>query len=297
MKIKKLSFYLTLLLFLSSFVLNDKILIYIALFLVISIGILHGANDILLIQKTNFISKSNKFLSEIIYTLIVLFAIAVFYFIPFYALIFFILFSAYHFGEQHLSNFYLLNRLKLLKAIHHFLFGLTILGMLFWFKPIVTNQVVFDLAHFEVPIIWYQYIFIVSLICSIVVASLLLFFKAYQLAALSAEYIMLLLYALVFYFSPLLFGFAIYFALWHSLPSLSDQIEFVYKVNFLEGFKRYFKDAAMYWLVSVIGFAVFLYFFYETKLFYSFLFTFIAAITFPHVIVMGKMFNYLKDKT
>lgn len=297
MKIKELSFLLSLLILFISFFLHENYLMFIALALVVSVGILHGANDIVLIQKTNFISKKNKFFAVVAYSLVVLLAIAIFYFIPFYALLSFILFSAYHFGEQHLSKALASQKNKFLHPLLYFSFGLTILSMLFWIKPDITNKVIYDLAEFTVPIQWFAYTFIISISTALSMASMMYAKKQLNLKELRVEFLLLLLYAVIFYFTPLILGFAVYFAFWHSLPSLSDQIGFIYKVNMMKGIKLYLRDAGVYWLVSIIGFIVFLYYFHEAKLFYSFLFAFIAAITFPHVIVMGKMFTYLKDKS
>ncbi|GGE09935.1 Brp/Blh family beta-carotene 15,15'-dioxygenase [Psychroflexus salis] len=267
-----------------------------ALFLILSVGILHGANDILLIEKTKFLSKKNRLLSKIIYIMIVVLAIIMFYFIPFYALVFFILFSAYHFGEQHWAKIFSGVKYVNTQKLFMFLYGFCILNMLFWLQHEATNQVIRDIANFEITNLVF---FSLTLISFLILLILSLFFykkNRLQLKTLFKEFLILLLFALIFKFTPLLLGFAIYFTFWHSLPSLKDQIDFLYKSSYTLGFKKYFKDAGIYWFVSVIGLGIFVYFFYETKLFYSLLFTFIAAITFPHVIVMGKMFSYLKSK-
>ncbi|GGE30294.1 hypothetical protein GCM10010832_08440 [Psychroflexus planctonicus] len=270
--------------------------VYLALFLIISIGILHGANDILLIEKSKFVVNKNKWYIKLTYVFIVLLAVILFYFVPFYALIIFILFSAYHFGEQHWSQKFSTNQYGFLKKVFQFTFGLLILSLLFLLKPETTNQVIEDLANFSVPFNWFTYLSACSLTMSLIFSVLLLIKKELILTKFSFEFSLLILYTLVFYFTPLILGFAIYFAFWHSLPSLNDQIKFIYGGKLVPGIKSYIKDAGIYWLVSVVGFAAFLFFFYETKLFYSFLFAFIAAITFPHVIVMGKMFSYLKKQ-
>lgn len=297
MKIRKSSFYLSLFILIITFFIDSYLMIYIALVLIISVGILHGANDILLLQKTNFVSKKNRFYSVAIYSLVVIMAIAIFYYIPFYALLFFILFSAYHFGEQHLSKTLISKNNVIISQLLFFTFGLSILSMLFWLNPVLTNEVIFDLTEFKVPLNWYFILFLSSILISFLLVGYLFFKKSIIVKEISKEFILLLFYAVIFYQSPLILAFAVYFAFWHSLPSLADQIYFIYKVNFINGIKQYCKDAGLYWLVAIVGFVVFLYFFYESKLFYSFLFSFIAAITFPHVIVMGKMFSYLKDKS
>ena len=240
--------------------------------------------------------NKNKWYINIMYVIVVFLAIILFYFIPFYALITFILFSAYHFGEQHWSKKFETKKYSLIKKNFQFSFGLLILSILFLLKPETTNQIIQDLANFTVPVECFVYLSTFSLIMSLVSSMFLLIKKELLLTNFSFEFSLLILYTLVFYYTPLILGFAIYFAFWHSLPSLKDQTNFIYGEKLSLGIKSYIKDAGIYWLISIIGFVLFLFFFYETNRFYSFLFAFIAAITFPHVIVMGKMFSYLKNQ-
>ena len=72
--------------------------------LIFSFGILHGSNDILLINSITNSKLKYPFLRVLgIYLLTVLSAVILFYILPAVALALFILFSAFHFGEQHWS--------------------------------------------------------------------------------------------------------------------------------------------------------------------------------------------------
>ncbi|MDA8630531.1 hypothetical protein N9L42_02930, partial [Flavobacteriaceae bacterium] len=70
--------------------------------LILSIGVVHGANDLLIIKKY---SKKETKRSEAIYFLyylaIVLLGFIFFYVFPSIALLTFVIVSIYHFGEQH----------------------------------------------------------------------------------------------------------------------------------------------------------------------------------------------------
>lgn len=275
---------------------SESVLAYLSLILIVSIGILHGANDILLIEKTKFISVKYKWLTKFIYTLIVLLAIGFFYFIPFFALLTFIIFSSYHFGEQHWSKHFKSPQFGWVKKVFQFTFGLFILSLLFLLKVEATNEVIYDLANFQLSKFDYTLLSGIAVVACVALGVFLARKAELTLSHFAIEFSLLILYAFVFNFTPLILGFAIYFAFWHSLPSLKDQIDFIYQEKLKFGIQSYFKDAGVYWLISVVGFGLFLYFFYESKLFYSLLFSFIAAITFPHVIVMGKMFSFLKNQ-
>ena len=53
----------------------------------------------------------------------------------------------------------------------------------------------------------------------------------------------------------------------------------------------YFRSAFVYWIVSLTGIALLYYIFKDQKMFNALFFSFLAAITFPHVIVILKMFR------
>jgi len=116
--------------------------------LIFSFGILHGSNDLLLIEslkskKTNY--SFHKTLGA--YLVIVLAAVAVFYFIPMLALILFIIFSAYHFGEQHWEH-QNLGFDKFAEISFYFFYGNFILSLLFIFnKEEVLEVVYLSLIH------------------------------------------------------------------------------------------------------------------------------------------------------
>jgi Brp/Blh family beta-carotene 15,15'-monooxygenase len=103
----------------------------------------------------------------------------------------------------------------------------------------------------------------------------------------------LLVLAIVFKASSLIWGFAIYFIFWHSIPSLNDQITFLYGESTWSNFKKYFKTAFVYWFISLIGIFGLYVVAKDMLVFDALFFAFLASITFPHCIVILNMF---KDK-
>ena len=77
---------------------------YLAYFLILSLGILHGSNDIRLFNGMQ--KKNVKGYRRILITYIgaVIIAFSVFMLIPRLGLLVFVLISGYHFGEQHLAD-------------------------------------------------------------------------------------------------------------------------------------------------------------------------------------------------
>jgi Brp/Blh family beta-carotene 15,15'-monooxygenase len=108
------------------------------------------------------------------------------------------------------------------------------------------------------------------------------------------ELLFLFVFAIIFKTSSLIWGFTIYFIFWHSIPSMKDQINFLYGSVSFENFKKYFNSAFFYWIISLIGILL-LYIIFKNEYFFDALFfSFLAAITFPHVWVIVTMFKTKK---
>ena len=269
---------------------NSEIQQYLAYGLILSVGVLHGANDITLIKFTSLYDSKKLSINKILgyYMLTVVLIIGIFTLYPPLALGLFILISSYHFGEQHLKGVVLKD--GLISKGFYFFYGLTILFMIFNFNLNKTAIIVQEVTGFLVPEFVFKYVLILGLIGLTVFYLVLAYQKRVQLNIFS-EVFHLLILMIVFRVADLLWGFAIYFVLWHSIPSLKDQIEVLYgdKESVL-GLKKYLKASWIYWLISLSGLAL-LYFFFknDSEFFVTILIYFLAAITFPHVIVMSRL--------
>ncbi len=264
--------------------------IFLGFSFIMSFGILHGANDLLIIKNLNTDTKSKNFTKLLLQYLLTVFSGGLLFFIaPSLILLFFILISGYHFGEQQL-NYLSKNKDKIITQISQLLYGLLILFLLFTFNKNEVCTVINEITNrkFDKEFISYSlYVIIISFsICFIY-----LFKKNNQLRSkLLFELFYLIVFTILFKVASLIWGFAIYFIVWHSIPSIIDQVKFLYgdfnKINFI----YYFKSAVLYWILSLIGLSIFYFVFSNEKLFNSLFFSFLAAITFPHVLVMLKMF-------
>lgn len=261
----------------------------IGFFFIFSFGILHGANDLLLLKNLKG-NKNRYFTFLTLYVAVVLISALLFLTIPLIVLFLFIAISAYHFGEQHFQDLegY---RWKWLKSVFYFIYGSFILLLLFYFHSEEVQKIIHSITSYDVQ-------FFDSPFPLIITGILLLFFFAYNFFTLPtfkkivvAELIYLAVFAIIFKLGSLIWGFAIYFILWHSIPSLHDQIKFLYGKYSFSNFKLYFKSAFMYWAVSLMGIGILYFFLREEKLFDAVFFSFIAAITFPHAFVILNMFK------
>ena len=253
---------------------------------ILSLGILHGANDLKIIaKKSSFQSKAYHFKFFVLYILIVLLGIVFFLYIPKIALLGFVLVSCYHFGEQHWSERF---NEKLNSFLFYFSYGSIIFSLLFTLQYAPSSDIIFQISSIRIP---YQF-FLISLIISFFVFILYILKSKMKLYTFIFEFLLLGVLAILFSKSTLLFGFGLYFVLWHSLPSLNSQLSYIYNNKTKRPFIQYIKSALVYWILALIGLSMFYFYvdFSETQ-YLSIFFSFLAAITFPHAVVMGLMFQ------
>lgn len=276
-------------LWLDSFISNKAQLI-VGFILILTFGILHGANDLLLIKNYNSNKKELSYIKLLGYYLLVVgFGALMFWIVPWLALLLFILISGYHFGEQQWQN---LEKSKTFK-IFEFTYGLFILLLLFIFHITEVQEVIMNITSITIP----ERFFSLGLIVTALLMAILgiHFFRKIKLFRKKwfVEAFYLLVFAIIFRASSLIWGFAIYFILWHSIPSIINQVIYLNGKFNTKNFSLYVKTAFLYWLVSLIGIAVLYYLFKDIKIFNALFFSFLAAITFPHVLVI---FVVLKKK-
>lgn len=252
------------------------------LILVLFFGIIHGANDIYLILHD---SKKNKSISSttIFYVFSVLVITLCFFSFPLISLIFFVLFSCYHFGEQQWtmlddkndSNFFF------------FCFGLLIFSTLFFFNKSEVIEIVLTISDFSLNHQFFDFLLIIAILFTLILS--ILNFKKIR-NQIRNQIILCSLLLIVFNQLSLFNSFALYFVFFHSIPSISEQTKFLYGSSNILSFKKYFLAAIPYWIFAILGLFLF-YLFFSNNFTFSLdiFFSFLAAITFPHVIVIYKM--------
>lgn len=270
---------------------SDRIQIFIGFLLIFSFGILHGANDLLLIENVSIRKQSISFKKIVsYYILIVLLGAFLFYVIPWFALTLFIIISAFHFGEQQWQP---INQsiIKGLAVVFNFFYGAAILFLLFSFHLTEVQKIILEITGLSIAPSY------IIMILKIVIGVLFLLgsyiYWKLELARklLLKEILFLLLFMIIFKSSNLIWGFAIYFVLWHSIPSIVDQIKFIHGKYNIQLFVSYCKSAVLYWGLSIVGISVLFFTIKQEQLFNALFFSFLAAITFPHALVINRMFN------
>lgn len=266
----------------------------IGLVLILSVGIIHGANDLLIIKR-NISSNTNfsQFNSFIAYFGIVLIGLIFFYFFPSFALISFIIVSIYHFGEQHIEaipqNKNLKSRQRSISIISH---GILLFTIIFMNNTEVVRDV---FSSFNIVFLNYNFLTIILIITSILYVSILIIKKD-----LRSFLITEILFFGLFYFlsitSTLILCFSVYFIFFHSILSIKDQVKYIYGSNYSKSLKRYIINSLPYFILALIFLILFyIYTEIDDNDLLPIIFTFLAAITFPHVLVIEKMYRTMKQ--
>ena len=266
---------------------------FISFFLIFSFGLIHGANDIQLIQKKTLNYSSKFFIySILLYTSVVMLGILIFFYVPKFGLLFFIFLSSFHFGEQHLGQYNINSKNILIKNLLYTSYGSIILGLLFSLQWLDTHVIVYEISELFIPKKIMELYFYLGFLTFFIIS---LFYKSLR-KFLWIEISLIVFLGFFFSKASLLLSFTVYFVFWHSIPSILDQLNFLYYKDNSRKIK-YLLSSLPYWVMSILGLFGF-YFYYHTKpdTFLPLFFSFLAAITFPHTIVMGWLKIY-KSKT
>ena len=277
----------------------------IALVLIVFIGIPHGANDHLLffnlinkrIDEKNH--KSNLFFGS--YIGLILLYVVCWYLFPTFSLGLFILISIYHFGQSNLytspieSNF--------IKLISIFLSGSFVLLTPIFAHIETALPVIQTLAKnpslITLPEEIGNKLSISVGILMIIHWVILMLTKNINLINGLQEIINTSLLFGLFYYSTLWIGFAIYFTLWHSIPSIEDQINFFKTSRANYNLGKYIRDIFPFSLIALLGLYLAFQFsgnYISVNQGIALLFSFIAVITLPHMILMGLLYQHVEEK-
>lgn len=257
--------------------------------LILSIGIIHGANDLKLINDTN-----TNFLKRLsLYIVIVLLTAFIFFqFLP-VATGLFIFLSAYHFGEQHWNI-----RLGLPNRFSYFYYasyGLLIFAMLFDLNHLESILIIEDLTGITLEHSHFTITATITGIIWICMTAILFKRKQGTLFFWLQELFFLAVLTLIFKTATLIWAFTIYFIVWHSLPSLLSQLYYLYGKANKKSVLQYVKSSFLYWIGAMLFLTALFYFLKDyMDMFLSILVAFLAAITLPHSLVMTKMFRNTK---
>lgn len=273
--------------------------------LVAVVGIPHGATDYAIFKR--LVNKELKQQQKVQFFSFYMFLLmgygVVWYFMPVSALVIFLALSVYHFGQ---SNWNYLtadtNFGKALKVTSYISWGAFVLAApicthIETAQPVIesiTQGQVIDLGH---PA--YQWLPIGLLIFNALLILLFFSTRMLPLQDIFREFLNLILLSLLFWFTPLFLGFAIYFALWHSFGSVLDQINFIKEYSKQFNIKKYYIEATPMTILSFVGMGA-IWYVNHLWLGYSIVavfFIMIAIVTLPHMLLIERLYHNFQKTT
>jgi Brp/Blh family beta-carotene 15,15'-monooxygenase len=264
----------------------DKLEFAIGYFLILTIGVGHGANDLKIFFNKKKITNKKVFSFNSFYALAVLTGFALFFIIPEVILFLFILISGYHFGQEHFEKYKIVS--SWLYNLFLTSYGFNIILSLLVIHHTDSVLIINDLLKTEITYAYLSYPLIVSVAIMLISSLKVMKFLSWNIIGREVFYLIILY--LLFQTASLLWGFAIYFILWHSIPSIYNQIVFLNGEVSGDSIKRYILNSLIYWIGALVFLAVLYYFLQDyTSLFLSTIIAFLGGITFPHVFVMNQL--------
>ena len=254
---------------------------YISILSILFFGIIHGANDIHLILKRQ--PKNSGYIKvTFYYVLVILAATLSFYSFSGISLLFFVLFSCYHFGEQQWT---IINK-SIDNKVYFFSYGLFVFALLFYFNIEAVIDIISKISNLELLYEYFEYLFYFSSI--FLTLTTLIYFNELK-DQLIFQILLFIIMIFSFKYLDLMDAFAFYFVIYHSIPSIFEQTEYLFGEISFKSILKYFKSALLYWVFAIVGLIIYYYLNQANELSLNLFFSFLAAITFPHVIVILKM--------
>ena len=273
----------------------------ICLFLILSIGVSHGALDILKGKKLfQIFGISNFFIFYFLYILISLIVIVLWIIVPTISLMIFLILASHHFGKE--DTQFLMSENSYLNQLLFFLKGSLIVfaPMYFHFDEtisifkslLIDNEAFFkSLNLIETNKILF-YGFIISTLSSI-----LLFTKNFELKKFTIFFDYFSILIINYYFSPLV-AFTLYFCFLHSVRHSISLISELDKNSIANGLKIFIKKALPLTILTATFCFLGLYLLNNTYNFDSsilkIIFIGLASLTFPHILLEYLLEKYEK---
>lgn len=280
--------------------LDSNVDLIVSLFLILILGIPHGAIDHLLFNH-NKKTGSWKFYS--LYLLTMLFFLVIWLIWPIIGLVSFLLISAYHFGQSQFIDVqiepYTTSRPL------YFSWGISILSGLLFYNQHEVTQILTTIPALEHFSVWlnskaFTYTYIISFLIALTV----LFYASYKgklkQRRLISEILLYLFIHLVFLMLPVLLAFSLYFAFLHSTKVLFEEYEFLKSKSVVNGIGSFILSLLPFSLLSIFGMTLIVFILPPNILEYQgvlIILILISILTLPHSIIMEKFYSYFYSKS
>lgn len=259
-------------------------------------GVPHGATDFFLYSQIGPQQGSRVRTAQFLvkYLLFIVAYLLVWWLFPIIALSIFLGVSAYHFGESNWPHVHFPHTFS--EKLTMLLWGSAVTGVPVLLHFGQASAIIFEMTGWQ-PVLepTTRAALIFLLIFGTLGNTVQLFHRQHlTLNQFKNETGNFLLLMLLFFTTPLLVGFGIYFVLWHSLGSMNHQIRVVKSTHPSFGIRKYLRTTVPLSLLAFAGLGI-LYFFFGTAFGQGqnlgVLFLFISVITVPHAVQMEWLYR------
>ena len=277
----------------------EPYLIPVGCFLII-LGIPHGAGDLRIFRE---VVKGNHDVKQILlrfgffYLLTSGLFVLLWFYVPVYALLLFLLVSAFHFGQSHWHEREFRSSFE--RAGTMITWGIALLGLpilLYWDQSVV---IIREITGQGLTISDWRYPLIFLLVMSnLVNLARLRDRQVIDGQEFKEESFAFLSLTALFFCTPLLIGFAVYFVLWHSSVAMRDQLVFFRRGGERYNQKKYLREVIGLTMLALVLLASAYRILGDTLnqgLNLGVLFLFIAVITMPHSLLMNQLYEQLRE--
>lgn len=274
----------------------ELLIIPILLLSVFIIGIPHGAIDHIMASELYGLRNSLKdhILFYASYLLIMLFIAFLWIYIPIAGMVLFLAISIYHFGQADMEDFLKSSTPNVTWYITR---GTLIIGLIIFADtstsyPIMAEAMRLDLTTFAnvMPDPLYATGFIILVYTGLTLFGLSKNHFTNNFSFIADSIIITLLLLIT---GPLI-GFAVYFALWHSIGHVNEMKKFFEAKNKSLTIVEFYKKAAPFTLISLFGLVLLFYINQLMQLegeFVTLMFILISVLTLPHLFIADKMYR------
>ncbi|MFT5917211.1 MAG: Brp/Blh family beta-carotene 15,15'-monooxygenase [Bacteroidia bacterium] len=272
----------------------------ICVFLIVTIGLMHGATDHILYTTSSESGFKTKIPKEffIKYISILLVMGLVWLFLPKIALLSFLIVSGYHFGQTQLQYLEISEK-SILKKVLYTIWGLLVLSFIILFNYEESQKLILSAVPSLHLAINEQTIYLSLLGISIALfLSALSIRKILSIKIITFEVIELLIIAIVSHQANLLISFGVFFSLWHSLRASQIQLDKI-STQIPFSVKTFIKEGLPFTIISILGitFMALLAFYFQSSIKVEMLFLVaISMLTLPHIVIYEQFYNFFDRK-
>ncbi|MDP5078007.1 MAG: Brp/Blh family beta-carotene 15,15'-dioxygenase [Nonlabens sp.] len=257
----------------------------------LTLGLVHGCNDLLLLRNY-FETKKTRLWGIIVYVLIIPLLLSLYFIAPVVVSILLLGLSAYHFGEQHATNLVVAS--KGVYAVLYLGLGLLIFSLLFLLNY---NELAQVLSLFGFGFITYEVLkttVVLAVVIQLIISLSLAAAREVRLKEFLFFELELILLAFSFLVMDLFVGFTVYFIIWHSVPSIVKQSKILFGNNQTMTVLRYFSNAIVIYIISLTAIAA-IFFYLQDSVSIAVIVPLVLLFTVPHIVTISV--NYYKDVT